>query len=160
LGPKPPSGALDPPPASDAGPETTLWHIFCGDDAEAPPDPHDTIAAELWRDLVHSIDELGAEKTDQLRAVAAAADAGQKTAGATASLDFCAAMLKLACDGGEWRPLYYAACKICALAAQRRERDRPPGAEPGDTAKIDPRKPRAGRPARYERLDDLFESAG
>jgi hypothetical protein len=156
LGPKPPPGAPDPLPAPDTGPETALWRIFCGDDAEAPPDPHDTIAAELWRDLARSIDELGAEKADQLRAATAAPDAGQKNTGAKASLDFCAAMLKLACDGAEWRPLYYAACKICALAAQRREHDRPPG---GPT-KIDPRKPRAGRPARYERLEDVFEFAG
>lgn len=132
--------------------------MLCGDAARAPPDPRDTIAAELWHDLADSIDGLDAEKVGRLCAIAA--DAEQKNPSARVR----AALLKLACGGTEWRPLYYAVCKIYALAVQRqnnRERDnRPRIVEPGGATKIDPRKPRAGRPARYERLEDVFELAG
>ncbi len=143
-----------------------LWRMFCGDDATTPPEPRDTLAAALWCDLASSVDGLGAEKMEELEELCcsgrvAAADAGQKNPGT----GFCAALLKLACGDTEWRPLYYAACKIYALATQRqggRESDRSPtpGTESSTAARIDPRKPRAGQPAKYERLEDVLELAG
>lgn len=128
--------------------------MLCGDATGAPPDPRDTIAEELWRDLVDSIDGLDAEKVGRLCAVAANTE--QKNPGTRVR----ATLLKLACGGAEWRPLYYAVCKIDALAVQRQNDNRFRGAESGGAAKIDPRKPRAGRPAKYERLEDVFELAG
>jgi hypothetical protein len=130
--------------------------MFSGDAAEAPPDPRDTIAADLWRDLAHSLDGLDAEKVGLLCAAAAE----QKNPGAHAR----AALLKCACGDAEWRRLYYAVCKICALAVQRQNTrenaNRPDGVKAGGAAATDPRKPRAGRPASYERLEDIFELAG
>lgn len=143
-----------PPP--DTALETALWRVFCGDGAEAP---RDTIATELWHDLLRAAGGLRAEHAGQLRAIASeSGHATQKNAG-----NAVAALLKLACVDAEWRPLYYVACKICALAVQRRnnrESGGPLATEPDGAAKTDPRKPRAGQPAKYERLEDVLELAG